>query len=171
VKHLQKTVKMRFLVALVGLVIFACRETKTPPGPLEFSLQIVALGKKIDDAFNSNDAAALAPFYAEDAALVAREGLFDGRNAIAKYWVNVFQKIRFSNHLLSLEPFTVHVIDSGNKVIATLRFSQTAEGLSLDSGYWSCVFVREGDTLRILSQAITAASTGTPSQTTTPSNQ
>jgi ketosteroid isomerase-like protein len=171
VKHLQKTVKMRFLVALVGLVIFACRETKTPPGPLEFSLQIVALGKKIDDAFNSNDAAALAPFYAEDAVLVAREGLFDGRNAIAKYWVNVFQKIRFSNHLLSLEPFTVHVIDSGNKVIATLRFSQTAEGLSLDSGYWSCVFVREGDTLRILSQAITAASTGTPSQTTTPSNQ
>jgi hypothetical protein len=97
---------MRLLVALVGLVIIsACRETKTPPGPLEFSLQIVALGKKIDDAFDSNDAAALAPFYAEDAFLVAQEGLFDGRKAIAKYWADLFQKIRFRNHLLGLRPF------------------------------------------------------------------
>jgi ketosteroid isomerase-like protein len=164
---------MRLLIALVGLVmIVACRE-RDDPGPLEFSKQIFALGKKIDDAFNNNDAAALAPLYAEGAVLVAREGLFDARKAIAKYWVDLFQKVRFSNHLLELENPSFQVIGNSvrNTVLATWRVNQTAEGLNLDNGYWSCAFVREGDALRILLQAITAAPTATPSLSTTPSDQ
>jgi hypothetical protein len=55
----EETMKRRLLLALVGLVMgVACQQTKTPLGPLEFSVQIVALGKKIDDAFNNGDAAA-----------------------------------------------------------------------------------------------------------------
>jgi uncharacterized protein (TIGR02246 family) len=153
-------------------MIVACQKAKPPPGPLEFSKDIVTLGWKIDDAFKNNDAAALAPFYAEDAVLVTREGLFKGRTAIAKYWVDLFEKVSFSNHLLGLNTFSVHVIgNSGDAALATLSFSQIAEGLDLGNGYWSCVFVYEGDALRILSQAITATPSGTQSPAPTPSNQ
>ena len=153
-------------------MIVACQKNEDPPGPLEFSKDIVTLGWKIDNAFKNNDAAALAPFYAEDAVLITREGMFKGRTAIAKYWVDLFGKVSFSNHLLDLDTFSVHVIgNSGDAALATLRFSQTAEGLDLGNGYWSCVFVYEGDVLKILSQAITATPTGTPSPTTSPGNR
>ena len=43
-----------------------------------------ALGIKMDEAFNNNDAGALAALFTEDAVLVASDGMFFGRQAARK---------------------------------------------------------------------------------------
>ena len=79
--------KTRLLIALVGLAIsFAlptfAQQTNTPdPQIVE---QLNAITKKFDEAFNNNDAAALAALFTEDAVLVSRQGPIYGREAIEK---------------------------------------------------------------------------------------
>ena len=98
--------KIRFLLTLVGLAItFAlptfAQQTNTPDPKLRE--QMLAFVTKFDPPFNNNDAAALAPFYTDDAVLVVPEGPVYGREAIVKFWTNLFQKVHFSNHLGTLD--------------------------------------------------------------------
>ena len=48
--------------------------------------------QKRDEAFNKNDAAALAALFTEDAVLVAPDGMFCGRQAIEKRYADTFQR-------------------------------------------------------------------------------
>jgi len=45
---------------------------------------------------------------------VAPEGPVHGREAIAKFWVDVFQKVRFNNHLLTLDQYSPHMIGTSS---------------------------------------------------------
>jgi ketosteroid isomerase-like protein len=156
----EDTMKMRFPVALTGLAIgFAmpafAQQTNAPDPQLR--QQILAFVQKFDPAFNNNDPAALAPFYTQDAVLVVPEGLIYGRDAIAKSWTDLFQKVRFSHHLSTLDQYSPHVIGtSGDEMWAAGEWSQTIEGPNIGvKGYWSGIVVREGDAWKFRLHAIT----------------
>ena len=53
----------------------------------------------IDEAFNNNDAAALAAFFTEDAVQVTPEGPIYGREAIEKQFADLFTQIHVSEHI------------------------------------------------------------------------
>lgn len=156
----KETMKIRLLLALVGLAISYALPTfagqSNTPDP-QLREQVLALVLKFDPAFNNNDAAAQAPFYTEDAVLVVPEGPVYGREAIVKFWVGLFQKVRFSNHLGTLDQYSPHMIGtSGNEVWATGGWSQTIVGPNLGvKGYWSGVVVRAGNDWKFRLHAIT----------------
>ena len=57
--------------------------------------QLDAKIKKYNEAWDKNDAVAVAAFFAEDAVLVTNEGPSYGRQAIEKLLTEVFQKNAF----------------------------------------------------------------------------
>src|ERR1700756_5672558 len=94
--------KIRYLLALVGLaIVFTLPALAQEKDSVDSKTaeQLSALSKKTDEAFNSGDAAALAPLYTEDAVLVNDTGPIYGREAIVKHRADVFKQIQFSNHL------------------------------------------------------------------------
>jgi ketosteroid isomerase-like protein len=175
--------KIRLTVALVGLAIsFAlptfAQQTNTPDPQLR--QQIVALTKKFDDAMNNNDAAARAALYTEDAVEVTDHGPIFGREAIEKWYADLLQKVHFSNHVLTDDQDSPHIIGrAGNQVWETGGWSCTIQGKDWGptqlKGYRSVI--REGDDLKIrmliwnITPAPPATGAATPSPTTTPSNQ
>jgi ketosteroid isomerase-like protein len=76
--------KIRFLVALVGLAVsfasptFAQQKDTVDP---KIAQRIRALETKFDEAFNKNDAAAVAALYTEDAFYGTPHGGFHGRQS------------------------------------------------------------------------------------------
>jgi ketosteroid isomerase-like protein len=173
--------KIRLLLTLVGLAIsFAvptfAQQTNTPDPQLRE--QHDALGKKFHEAWNNNDAAALAAFYAEDAVVVTNTGPIYGRDAIQKHYADLFQKLHFSNHIGKPDQYSPHVIGAaGNEVWANGEWSSTIQGKNWgpidQKGYWGAINVREGETWKIRMETwnITPAPAATPSPTTTPSSQ
>jgi ketosteroid isomerase-like protein len=85
--------KMRLVVALAGLAISfalpAFAEQKVAADP-QIRQQLDALGQKYDEAFNNGDAAALAALYTEDGIEVTNTGPVYGREAIEKYYADLF---------------------------------------------------------------------------------
>jgi ketosteroid isomerase-like protein len=82
--------KIRLVVALVGLAIsFAvpafAQQKDTAASQIDE--QIV---KKFDEAFNNGDAAAVAALYTEDAVQVTPQGPVFGREAIEKLFTGMF---------------------------------------------------------------------------------
>jgi hypothetical protein len=116
----EETMKMRSAVALVVLATnFALatlakqRDTVDP----QIAQQIRALNIKYDEAYNRNDAAAVAALYTEDAILVTPRGTIFGRQAIDKLYAEyVFQQEQSTNHVTKVD----RVVVVGNEVLATL---------------------------------------------------
>jgi uncharacterized protein (TIGR02246 family) len=122
------------------------QQTNTPDPQLRE--QLLALIKKFDDAWNNNDAAALAALYTKDAVEVTNEGPIYGREAIEKHYADLFQKVHFSNHLLTLDQTSPHAICSdGNTVWENGEYSLTYQVKGSDpaqnKGYHSSIAVRE----------------------------
>jgi ketosteroid isomerase-like protein len=175
--------KIRLLLALVGLAIgFAlptfAQQTNTPGSDPQIIEQLDALGKKFSEAWNNNDAAALAAFYTEDAVRVNDTGPIYGRDAIQKLYADLFKQVHISNHFNKRDQY--HAIGTaGNEVWANGEWSSTAQGKDWgpidNKGYWSVILVRDGDTWKFLMETwnITPAPApaATPSTTTTPSNK
>jgi ketosteroid isomerase-like protein len=181
--------KIRLVVALLGSAIsFAlpafAQQTNTPDPQLRDQLD--ALAKKNEQAYNNGDAAALAALYTEDAIEVTDQGPVYGRKAIEKHFVDLFQKIHFSNYIVKADQYSPHIIGtagteawSNGEWSATI--SATIQGETFGpiqlKGYWSAIRAREGDVwkTRALTWNITPASavtgTATPSPATTPSNK
>jgi ketosteroid isomerase-like protein len=145
--------KIRSVVALIGLAIsFAlptfAQQTNTPDPQLREA--IVALHKKYDAAFDNGDAAALAARFTKDAVLVNETGPVYGREAIEKYYTDVFQQVHFSNHTAKTDQYSPYIIGpAGNEMWAAGEWSTTLQGQNFGpveaKGYWSAVFGREGD--------------------------
>jgi ketosteroid isomerase-like protein len=170
--------KIRFLLALAGLVIsFALPAFAQQKGTAASQIdeQIV---KKLDEAFNNGDAAAVAALYTKDAVQMTPQGPVYGREAIKKLFTGMFQQGHFSNHLNKDDQGSPHMIGTaGNEVWRTGEWSFTLQGKSGGplqlKGYWGAVNVREGDTwkIRMLTFNVSPPPAATSLLTASPSNQ
>jgi len=106
------------------------------------------LATKIDEAFNKNDAGALAALFTEDGVLVTPEGIFFGRQAIEKRYVELFQRWPVTSSTSQRD--LLNAIDnaawSTGEWWSTL---QSENGPEFERGYWSAIYVREGDGWKI----------------------
>jgi uncharacterized protein (TIGR02246 family) len=157
--------KIRLLLALVGLAIsfglptFAQqkdaadrrivqqRDLLGSPSSLgEFG----ELSQKLDEAYNKNDAAAVAALFTEDALLVAPDGMFSGRQAIEKRYEDTFQRWPIGDFNSRRERRHLNAID--NAVWSAGQWASTFQsqtGPVSAWGYWSAIYVREGDAWKI----------------------
>ena len=96
---------------------------KSSPAPRT----VVLVRSVLVAAFNNNDGAALAALYAEDAVLVNDSGPIYGREAIEKYYVDLFKQVHFSNQVA--KPGSPHIIGkTGNEVWWNGEWSNTIKG-------------------------------------------
>ena len=146
--------KIRLVVALVGLatslLVPAFTQQKESTPSEQDRLQLDALGQKYDEAFNDGDAAGLAATFTEDAVLVTDTGPVYGREAIEKYYAELFQKVHFSDWLTTVDKTSPHVIGTArNEVWETGGWSGTIKGQNFgpirSKGYWSSIAVLDGD--------------------------
>jgi uncharacterized protein (TIGR02246 family) len=147
--------KIRLLLALVGLAIgfavpaFAQQKDTVDPQTIE---QLDALTKKFMDFIDNNDAAAVTAVFTEDAIFVTPHGPVYGREAIEKFFADVFKRVHFSNHLAKADSNSIRFLGTAaNEVWRNGEFSETEAlqgqtgGPMQIKGYWSAVEVREGD--------------------------
>jgi uncharacterized protein (TIGR02246 family) len=121
---------------------------KNTPDP-QLRRQLDASSKKYDEAVNNNDAAALAALFTEDAVFVTDTGPVYGREAIEKWYADVFQEWHNKDHISKADQYSPHTIGTAdNEMWAIGEWSETLQGktggpLQL-KGYWSAIKVREG---------------------------
>jgi ketosteroid isomerase-like protein len=168
--------KNRSLLGLAGLAISFAVPTFAQSPQLREAL--AKYDKKEEEAFNNNDAAALAALYTEDAVEVTDSGTLYGREAIEKHYADLFQKEHFSNYLVKADQYSPHTIGTwGNHVWASGDWSCTIKGQNFGpvelKGYWGAIEVREGDTLKTWMRTwnITPAPVATPPPTVGPSSK
>jgi uncharacterized protein (TIGR02246 family) len=147
--------KISSVVTLVGLAIFFAlptfaQQTNTPDPQLR--QRLLAVIEKHADAMNKNDAAAAAALFTEDAIYLTDRGPINGREAIEKMYADLFQKVRFSDHVITVDRNSPHIIGTdGKEMWATGGWSSTIQVQNSDpiqiKGYWSVI--REGDDLKI----------------------
>jgi uncharacterized protein (TIGR02246 family) len=155
--------KIRTAVILVGLVtgftLPACAQQKATVDPaiaqqrdllgdVKALDEFGVLATKVDEAFNKNDAGALAALFTEDGVLVTSEGIFFGRQAIEKSYVELFQRWPVTSSTSQRD--SLDAIDnaawSTGEWWSTL---QSENGPEFERGYWSAIYVREGDGWKI----------------------
>jgi ketosteroid isomerase-like protein len=170
--------KIRLLLAFVGLAIGLAAPTFSQQKDTAASQIDEQIVKKLDVAFNNGDAAAVAALFTEDAVWVTPQGPVVGREAIEKQFNGMFQQGHYSNHVNKDDQGSPHMIGTaGNEVWRTGEWSSTLQGKNGDpiqlKGFWGAVNVRDGDTWKIqmLTFNVTPPSAATPSPTTSPSNQ
>jgi uncharacterized protein (TIGR02246 family) len=153
--------RLRFALAAlaIGLPVRAFALWGTLAGDTKALDEFMALGMKVSEAYNKNDAAALAALFTEEAHYVAPEGVFGGpmggRQAIEKAFVDVFQR-----HPTNLISDTEALYAIGNDAYANGEWWCTFEsqnGAVFARGYWSALFLREGDAWKILMLTVTEA--------------
>jgi ketosteroid isomerase-like protein len=108
------------------------------------------LSGKLDDAYNNKDAEAAAALFTEDAALVTPDGMIFGRQAIQKRFADTFQRWPITGFLSRRERLQLNAID--NAVWSVGEWSGTLQSRAdpfLVWGYWSTIYVREGDAWKI----------------------
>jgi len=174
--------KIRLVVVLVGLAIgftapaFAQQKDTVDP---QLAEQLTALSKKTGEAFNNNDAAAVAALYTEDAILVPDTGPVYGRAAIEKFWAGLFKKFHVSNQADKAAEDSPHTIGTtGNEAWSHGQWKVTLQGKDGKpfelTGNWTEIYRREGDTWkkRLDTWNTTPAPPAAPSPTANPpSNQ
>jgi ketosteroid isomerase-like protein len=113
--------------------------------------------RKYDEAINKNDASAVAAFFTEDAVLLTDQGPIYGREAIEKYQADAFKQFRFTNHVGKPDQYSPHKIGRGSDELwSNGEWSLTLQGKTGDPiplrGYWSEIYVREGDAWKVRMQ-------------------
>jgi uncharacterized protein (TIGR02246 family) len=157
--------KFRAVVILVGLAIsFAlqtfAQQTNTPDPRIAQQRDLLGdakaldefgeLSQKLDEAYNKNDAAAVAALFTEDAVLVAPDGRFSGRQDIEKRYADTFQRSPTSDFNSRRERRHLNAID--NAVWSVGQWASTLQsqtGPVFAWGYWSAIYVFEGDAWKI----------------------
>jgi len=157
--------RIRSLLALAGLAIsfalptFAQQKDPADPrtaqqrdllGVAEALDEFGEFHQALDEAYNKNDAAAVAALFTEDALLVEPDGMFSGRQDIEKRYADTFQRSPIISFNTSRARRYLNAIDNavwGAGQWASTFQSQTGPGFAL--GYWSAIYVREGDAWKI----------------------
>ena len=164
---------MRLVVVLVGLAIgfavpaFAQQKDTVDPQIIE---QLNALTKKFIEAVDNNDAAAVAALFTEDAVFVTDTGPVYGRDAVEKYWADLFKQFHVSNHVSKDDQYSPHIIGTaGNEVWRNAQWSSTLQGQSGGpiqlKGYWSAIEVLEGDAWKHRMLTVNVTPAPAPAQT------
>jgi ketosteroid isomerase-like protein len=153
-EHQQETMKIRLLLTLVGLAITFALPTFAQQKDTIDSQIDEQVTKKLDEAFNNGDAAALAALFTQDAVWVTPQGPVFGREAVQMRFAGMFQQGHYSNHLNKDDQGSPHMIGTaGNEVWRTGEWSATLQGKSGGpiqlKGYWGGINVREGETWKI----------------------
>jgi ketosteroid isomerase-like protein len=121
--------KTRLLAPLVGLAISFALPTYAQQKDLadpQTTRKILALFKTLDDAINNTDAAAIAALYTRDGVMVTTEGPIIGRQAIQKWFTDLYQQWHPKNHIDKLDGNSPHLIGTaGNELWATGESSET----------------------------------------------
>jgi len=170
--------RVRLVLTLAGLAIGSALPTfaqKTNMPDPQLRERLITRIKAHTDALDKNDAAAVAANFTEDAVNVEQDGPTFGREAIEKLWADRFQKVHFSNNLVTVDEDSPHIIGpDGKQMWATGGWSATIKGENFGptqiKGYWSVI--REGDDwkIRMLTSNVTpapAATTAATQETTT----
>ena len=97
-----------------------------------------------DEAFNKNDAGALAALFTKEAVLVTPEGIFYRRQAIENGYADVFQKWHNINHIGQADQLNA-INNEPWSAGEWWNILQSQTGPVFVSGYWSAIYVREGD--------------------------
>jgi len=157
--------KIRFLLALLGLAIsFAVptiaqqKDTADPRivqqrdllGVVKALDEFGELSQKLDEAYNKNDAAAVAALFTQDALLVTPDGMFSGRQDIEKRYEDTFQQWPITDFNGRRERRHLNAID--NAVWSAGQWASTFQsqtGPVSTWGCWSAIYVREGDAWKI----------------------
>jgi len=166
--------KTRLLGALVGLAISFAMPTfaqqKDAPDA-QTTQKILAIAKAYEEGSSKNDPAAIAALFTDDAVFVPREGPVNGRQAIQKWYTDLYKGWHPKNFMIKFDGNAPHLIGTdGNALWATGEFSETGQGKTGEplpiKGYWACIYVREGDgwKIRMLATNITPAPP-TPTET------
>jgi uncharacterized protein (TIGR02246 family) len=95
---------------------------------LQIIEQINAISKKYDEAVNKNDAAAVAALYTEDAVFVTDTGPLYERQAIEKFYTDVFQQWHPKNHLGKKDPNSPRIIGTADNVASNGEWSENGQG-------------------------------------------
>ena len=159
------TMKMRSVETLVGLAIgFALQSfgQQKDTAELQIAQQRDLLGvasavdesgelhRKLDEAYNKNDAAAVAALFTEDALLVEPGGIFSGRQDIEKRYADTFQRSPVISFNSSFGRHYLNAIE--NAVLGAGQWTSTFQsqnGSVFALGYWSAIYVREGEAWKI----------------------
>jgi len=103
--------------------------------------QLNAISKKYNEAVNNNDAAAVAALYTEDAVFVADTRPIYGRQAIEKFYADVFKTWHPKNHIGKKDPNSPRFIGTTDNVASNGEWSETGQGETGEpiqiKGYWS----------------------------------
>ena len=155
----EEITKTHLVVPLVGLVIAFILPTYAQDKDLadpQTTQKILALCKANDEAHSDNDAAAVATLFTRDAVLVTTDdsGPITGRQAIQKYYTDLYQWWHPKNCITKLDENAAHLIGTaGNELWATGEFRETGQGKNSEplpiKGYWACIYVREGNDWKI----------------------
>jgi uncharacterized protein (TIGR02246 family) len=177
----EKTMKTLLVVPLVGLAIsFAlptfAQQTNTPDP--ELRQQLLALAKKFEEAWDNNDAATLAALFTKDAVLVNDSGPVYGREAIQKFYADLFKNVHFSNNHTTYDQHSPHVIGAtGDEMWENGEWSMTWQVKGSDpvqgKGYHASVAVREDGVWkkRMLINNVTPPPAAAASPTASPRNK
>jgi ketosteroid isomerase-like protein len=101
---------------------------------------------------------------------VTDRGPVYGREAIEKHFADNFQKEHFSNDLAKADQYSPHIV-AGNELWSNGEWSLTLQGENFGpvelKGYWSEIYVREGDAWKVRMQTwnITPQNHPAPAQT------
>ena len=107
-----------------------------------------ALSLKLDEAFNKNDASAIAALFTEDGILVTSDGMFSGRQAIEKRYADLFQ--RWPITTFSGQRYQLNAIDNAVWSVGEWWSTiQSETGPKFEGGYWSAIYIHEGDDWKI----------------------
>ena len=107
-----------------------------------------ALSLKLEEAFKKNDASAIAALFTEDGILVESDGMFSGRQAIKKRYADIFH--RWPITTFSGQHYQLNAIDNAVWSIGEWWSTiQSETGPKFEGGYWSAIYVHEGDDWKI----------------------
>jgi uncharacterized protein (TIGR02246 family) len=140
-------------VGLIGLAFNFALPTYAQQKDLadpQTTQKILALIEALNLAQNNNDAAAVAAFFTRDAVSVTDRGPIIGRQAIQKWFTDLYQWWHPKNSIHTVYGNVVHSIGTaGNELWATGEWSETGQGKTGEpipiKGHWFFIFVREAD--------------------------
>jgi ketosteroid isomerase-like protein len=126
--------------------------------------KIRGISKAFNEAVSNNDAAAVAALFTEDGVFVTDRGPVYGRQAIEKFYADVFKAWHLKSHTGKADGNAPYLTGTaGSEVWETGEWGETGQSDTGDpiqiKGYWSAIDSREGDDwkIRMLTYNITPA--------------